>query len=56
MAGLIAGGMTAPATLAFANRQASSDLQNLAYATVFPLAMIARILCAQVLVVIYLHG
>lgn len=56
MSGLIAGGMTAPAALAFANRQASSDLQNLAYATVFPLTMIARILCAQVLVVIYLHG
>jgi putative transport protein len=56
MAGLLAGGMTAPAALAFANQQASSDQQNVAYASVFPITMILRIVCAQGLIVWYLHG
>jgi putative transport protein len=55
MAGLLSGGMTAPAALAFANQQASSDRQNLAYASVFPLTMILRIVTAQALILWYLH-
>jgi putative transport protein len=55
MAGLLSGAMTAPAALAFANQQANSDRQNLAYASVFPLTMILRIVCAQGFVVWYLN-
>ncbi|MBY0586787.1 transporter [bacterium] len=54
MAGLLAGGMTAPAALSFANAQAPSDQPSLAYASVFPLTMILRIVCAQSLVMWYL--
>jgi putative transport protein len=49
--GLVAGSTTDPPALAFATGMAGSDAPTLAYATVYPLTMILRILTAQVLVV-----
>jgi putative transport protein len=48
--GLIAGGMTDPPALAFANSMSDSSAPATAYAAVYPLAMILRILSAQALV------
>ncbi|MNY26242.1 putative transporter [compost metagenome] len=48
-AGLMAGGQTQPALLAFANERARSEAPNRAYAAIMPLAMIAKILGAQLL-------
>jgi len=45
--GMLAGLQTQPALLAFANEQTRNDLPNIGYATVYPLATIAKILCAQ---------
>ncbi|MFO1459200.1 MAG: putative transporter [Verrucomicrobiota bacterium] len=47
--GLIAGSMTDPPALAFANNTARSDSASIAYATVYPLTMILRIVAAQVM-------
>ena len=49
LSGLLAGSVTDPPALAFANNLAKSDAPTLAYATVYPLTMLLRILCAQVL-------
>ena len=49
--GLISGGMTDPAALAFAN-SLSDGRASLSYATVYPLTMFLRILCAQVLILL----
>ena len=49
-AGVLAGAQTQPAVLAYANEQTSSDLRvGIGYALVYPAAMIAKILLAQVL-------
>jgi putative transport protein len=47
--GLIAGIQTQPACLAYATRESNSDEPNLAYAAVYPVAMIAKIILAQLL-------
>jgi putative transport protein len=47
--GLVSGIQTQPACLAYAVRESNSDAPNLAYASVFPLAMILKILIAQLL-------
>ncbi|MBL9172994.1 MAG: putative transporter [Verrucomicrobiales bacterium] len=47
--GVIAGSMTDPPALAFANNTARSDSASIAYATVYPLTMILRIVAAQVM-------
>jgi len=52
LSGLIAGSMTDPPALAFASNIAGSDAPNVAYATVYPLTTLLRILAAQVLVTI----
>jgi putative transport protein len=49
LSGLLAGSTTNPPALAFATNIAGSDAPTLAYATVYPLTMLLRILCAQVL-------
>ncbi|HAB18647.1 MAG TPA: putative transporter [Verrucomicrobiota bacterium] len=49
LCGLIAGSMTDPPALAFANNIAGSDAPTVAYATVYPLTTLLRILCAQIL-------
>ncbi len=48
--GLLAGSMTDPPALAFANTIVGSDGPSVAYATVYPLAMVLRVVVAQLLV------
>ena len=48
--GLLAGSMTDPPALAFATQMLGSDAPASVYATVYPLTMILRILCGQLLV------
>ncbi len=48
--GILSGIQTQPAALAFANEQTGNDMPNNGYTTVFPLATIAKIILAQVLV------
>jgi putative transport protein len=52
LSGLIAGSMTDPPALAFANNIAGSDSPTVAYATVYPLTTLLRILSAQVLAIV----
>ncbi len=47
--GMLAGLQTQPAVLGFAIEQAGSDIPNIGYATVYPIATIAKILLAQLL-------
>ena len=47
--GTVAGLQTQPAVLAFARERAASELPGLGYATVYPLAMLSKIVLAQVL-------
>lgn len=53
--GLLAGATTDPPALAFANVVAPSNAPSIAYATVYPLVMILRIVFAQLLVVLFCH-
>jgi putative transport protein len=50
--GLLAGSMTDPPALSFANAMAPSNAQSISYATVYPLVMILRVLAAQLLVLL----
>jgi putative transport protein len=50
LVGVLAGSMTDPPALAFANKMTNSDYPSLAYANVYPLTMLLRILVAQVAV------
>ena len=52
IAGLLAGGMTDPPALAFAQSTANSEVPARIYATVYPLTMLLRIACAQVLMLL----
>jgi putative transport protein len=52
MSGLLAGSMTDPPALAFANGVCKSDAPAISYATVYPLTMLLRILVAQLLVLL----
>jgi putative transport protein len=49
MMGILSGQQTQPAALGFALEQARSELPNIGYATVYPLATIAKIVLAQLL-------
>ncbi len=51
--GLLSGSMTDPPALAFANGVTNSDAPSVAYATVYPLTMLLRIVLAQVLVLFF---
>jgi putative transport protein len=51
LSGLLAGSMTDPPALAFASNIAGSDAPTVAYATVYPLTTLLRILSAQVLAI-----
>jgi putative transport protein len=53
LSGLLTGSMTDPPALAFANGLAKSDAPSIAYATVYPATMLARILMAQVMVLLF---
>lgn len=48
--GVIAGSMTDPPALAFANSLADSEASSTAYAAVYPLTMVLRIIAAQAIV------
>jgi putative transport protein len=54
LCGLLAGSMTDPPALAFANAMSPSQAPALAYATVYPLVMCLRILAPQVLLLLLL--
>jgi len=53
LCGLLTGSMTDPPALAFANNLVGSDAPSIAYATVYPLTMLCRILIAQIMVLIF---
>jgi putative transport protein len=50
LCGVLAGSMTDPPALAFASSVSGSEAPSLAYVTVYPLTMLLRVLCAQLLV------
>jgi putative transport protein len=50
LCGLLAGSMTDPPALAFAQQTTGSDAPAVAYASVYPLVMLLRVFCAQLLV------
>lgn len=50
--GVLAGSMTDPPAMAFATQMAKNDAPATAYATVYPLSMLLRIVCAQILVLL----
>lgn len=52
--GLLAGSMTDPPALEYANSLSPIQAQSTAYATVYPLVMFMRVLLAQVLVLMFL--
>jgi putative transport protein len=53
ISGLLAGSMTDPPALAFANAVSRSDAPSVAYATVYPLTMLLRIVSVQILILIF---
>jgi putative transport protein len=53
LSGLLSGSMTDPPALAFANAVSGSDAPSIAYATVYPLTMLLRILVIQILVLVF---
>jgi putative transport protein len=52
LCGIVAGMQTQPAVLAFAVEQSGDDLPNTGYASVYPVATIAKIVFAQILLVV----
>ncbi|MDX9975172.1 MAG: putative transporter [FCB group bacterium] len=55
LCGLLAGSMTDPPALAFACNATGNDTPTVAYATVYPLTMILRVLCAQLMVLLFMR-
>jgi putative transport protein len=51
--GVLAGSMTDPPALAFAGSMTDSEAPSVAYATVYPLVMILRIVSAQIIVLFF---
>ncbi len=54
--GMMSGLQTQPACLAYANQQSGGDQPNIWYATVYPAAMVMKILIAQVIVSLLFRG
>lgn len=52
--GLIAGSMTDPPALSYANMTAGNDMPAVGYATVYPLTMFLRVITAQLLILFFL--
>ncbi len=50
LCGLTAGAMTSSPTLLFTNEYSKSNVASVAYATVYPLAMLGPVFCTQVIV------
>ncbi len=56
LCGVLAGSMTDPPALAFANAMnPSSNLSAMSYSTVYPLVMILRVMSAQIIVLLFLR-
>jgi len=55
LCGLLAGSMTDPPALAFANHMAVGSAPSIAYATVYPLVMLLRVISVQILVLLFVH-
>jgi len=55
ISGLLAGSMTDPPALAFANAMCKSDAPSIAYAAVYPMAMLLRVVSVQILAVLFWH-
>ena len=55
LCGVLAGAMTDPPALAFANTYFGSELPALSYATVYPLTMLLRVLSTQALVLLLMR-
>jgi putative transport protein len=53
LCGLLAGSMTDPPALQFAGTVSQSDAPSIAYAAVYPLVMLLRVLAAQILVLAF---
>lgn len=51
--GLMAGSMTDPPALAYANSTAANDAPAVGYATVYPMTMFLRVLVAQLLILLF---
>lgn len=56
LSGTMAGSMTDPPALAFANGMTKSNGPSLAYATVYPLTMVLRLVSAQLLILFFGPG
>lgn len=56
LCGFLAGSMTDPPALAFANREAQTNAQVIAYANVYPLVMILRVIAAQAMIIIFTNN
>ncbi|MBD8388176.1 putative transporter [Dysgonomonas sp. BGC7] len=54
LTGLMAGSMTDPPALAYANSSADNDAPAVSYASVYPLTMFLRVLVAQLLILLFL--
>ncbi len=55
LCGILAGSMTDPPALAFATGLATSNAPSVAYATVYPLVMLLRVVFAQLLIIYFVH-
>jgi putative transport protein len=53
--GMLAALQTQPAVLSYAGEQAENELPNIGYATVYPLAIIAKVLIAQILLIVLMR-
>ena len=51
--GVVAGLQTQPAALGFALEQTGDELPNIGYASVYPTALIVKILLAQLLLILW---
>ncbi|MFI3261572.1 MAG: putative transporter [Rikenellaceae bacterium] len=51
--GLMAGSTTDPPALAYSNTTAGNDAPAVGYATVYPLTMFLRVLCAQLMILLF---
>ena len=52
--GVLSGGNTNPPALAYANDRTASDTPSVGYATVYPFAMLLRIISIQILMMAFL--
>lgn len=53
LSGLLAGSMTDPPALAYANDMAGNDIPAVGYATVYPFTMFLRVLTAQLMILLF---